>query len=100
MAKHTGERMFLPPDSKCLEKVQGVDLQARYSQDEELAIRIRLLPALAFAAPYEIPQLFALVSEQLPITEARDLILYFENTYIGRVIFRLICFPSLCEIIT
>ena len=67
-------------------KVQGVGLQARYSQDAELAIRIRLLPALAFAAPDEVPQLFALVAEQLPITEARDLILYFENTYIGRVL--------------
>ena len=45
-------------------KVQGVGLQARYSQDAELAIRIRLLPALAFAAPDEVPQLFALVVRQ------------------------------------
>ena len=86
MAEHTGERLFLPSASKCLEKVQGVGLQARYSRDAELAIRIRLLPALAFAAPDEVPQLFALVAEQLPITEASDLILYFENTYIGRVL--------------
>ena len=66
-------------------KVQGVGF-ARYSQDAEMAIRIRLLPALAFAAPDEVPQLFALVAEQLPITEARDPILYLENTYIGRVL--------------
>ena len=39
-----------------------------------------------FAAPDEVPQLFALVAEQLPVTEARDLILYFENTNIGRVL--------------
>ena len=63
-------------------KVQGVGLQAGYSQDAELAICIRLFPALAFAAPDEVPQL---VAEQLPIPEARDLSLYFENTYIGGV---------------
>ena len=67
-------------------KVQGVGLQARYSQDAELVISIRLLPTLAFAPPDGVPQLFALVAEQLDIPESRDLILYFENTYIGRVL--------------
>ena len=39
-------------------KVQSEGLQSEYNQDEELAIRIRLLPALAFAAPHEVPHLF------------------------------------------
>ena len=67
-------------------EVQGVGLQAAYSQEAELAIRIRLLPALAFAAPNEVPHMFPLVAELLPVPQARDLIQYFENTYIGRVL--------------
>ena len=35
-------------------KVQAAGMQADYSQDEELAIRIRQLPALAFANPYDV----------------------------------------------
>ena len=44
------------------------------------------MPALASAASDEVPQLFPLVAELLPVPEARDLIQYFENTYIGRVL--------------
>ena len=61
-------------------------MQAAYIQDAELAIRIRLLPSLASAAPDEVPHLFPLVAELLPVPEARDIIQYFENTYIGRVL--------------
>ena len=55
-------------------------------QDAKYAIRIKLLPALAFSTADEVPQLFSLVAEQLLIPESRDVILYFENTYIGRVL--------------
>ena len=64
-------------------KVQSEGLQSDYNQDAELAICIRLLPALAFAAPHEVPHLFSDVV-QLPMPQATGLVLYFENTYIGR----------------
>ena len=61
-------------------------MQAEYSQDQELAIRIRQIPALALAAPHEVPDLLAEVAAQLPTPEANDLIQYFERTYIGRTL--------------
>ena len=67
-------------------KVQSEGLQSDYNQDEELAIRIRMLPALAFAAPHEVPHLFEDVVQQLPTPQATGLILYFEKTYIGRTL--------------
>ena len=51
-------------------KVQAVGLQAAYSEDEELAIRIRMISALAFAAPFEVQALFEEVAAQLPTPEA------------------------------
>ena len=45
-------------------KVQVAGLQVVYSQDQELAIRIRMTPALAFAAPFEVPNLFNEVAAQ------------------------------------
>ena len=42
-----------------------------------------MLPALAFATPFDIPEIFNDLFLQLP-AEAYDLGLYFENTYIGR----------------
>ena len=47
--------------------------------DEEFAIRIRLIPALAFAAPYEVACLFGGVSEHLLTSASDDLIQYFER---------------------
>ena len=67
-------------------KVQAAGLQAAYSQDEELAMRIRQLPALAFAPLLDVPGLFAAVAAQLPMPEATELVLYFERTYIGRTL--------------
>ena len=43
-----------------------------------------ILPALAFAAPNEVPDLLTLVAQQLPMPEASELIHYFEKTYVGR----------------
>ena len=66
--------------------MQAVGLQAAYSEDEELAIRIRIISALAFAAPFEVQALFEEVAAQLPTPEADELIQYFERTYIGRTL--------------
>ena len=67
-------------------KVQAVGMQGLYSQDQELAIRIRMIPALAYAAPHEVPDMFAEVAAQLPTPQADGLIQYFERTYVGRTL--------------
>ena len=67
-------------------KVQAEGMQVEYSQDEELAIRIRIIPDLAFTAPHEVCGMFAEVAAQLPTPEADGLIQYFERTYIGRTL--------------
>ena len=69
-----------------LRKVQAAGMQVTYSQDEELTIRIRMIPALAFAAPHEVPGLFAEVAGHLPTPETDDIIQYLERTYIGRTL--------------
>ena len=50
-------------------KVESKGMQSDYSQSEQLAIRIRLLPALAFAAPHEVHPLFHSVVQQLPMPQ-------------------------------
>ena len=55
-------------------KVQSEGLQSDYNQDAELAICIRLLPALAFAAPHEVPHLFSDVVRQHPMSQATGVI--------------------------
>ncbi|KAG0415852.1 hypothetical protein HPB47_006974, partial [Ixodes persulcatus] len=55
--------------------------QARYGNDEE--VQIRMLPALAFLPPAEVPDAFDALLEVFP-TEVTDLAMYFEDTYIGR----------------
>ena len=67
-------------------KVQAVGMQGLYSQDQELAIWIRMIPPLAYAAPHEVPDMFAEVAAQLPMPQADGLIQYFEKTYVGRTL--------------
>ena len=59
-------------------------MQAAYNQDEELTLRIRLLPALAFASPFDVLEVFGDVVQQPSMPQATDLVLYFEKTYVGR----------------
>ncbi|CAN8008536.1 unnamed protein product, partial [Ixodes pacificus] len=56
-------------------------LQARYGNDEEFAMR--MLPALAFLPPAEVPDPFDGLLEVFP-TEAIYLAMYFEDTFIAR----------------
>ena len=67
-------------------KIQEVGLQTDYMNDEQLALRLRMLPALAFAPPLEVQELFPQVIEQLDIPASLELALYFETTYIGRTV--------------
>ncbi|KAM7287686.1 uncharacterized protein ISCGN_031377 [Ixodes scapularis] len=57
--------------------------QARCDNDEEFAVQMRMLPAFAVLHPAEVLDAFDGLLEVFP-TEATDLAMYFEDTYIGR----------------
>ena len=78
-------------------KVQEFSLQSRYQQDSVFALKIRMLPALAFATPTDIPEIFTKLFLELP-PEAYELASYFESTYIGRHIASSIAIPSMFPI--
>ena len=61
-------------------KVQAESLQANYNNDEELALKIRYLPALAFVVPLDDREYFEAAIEHLPTTISQGLVLYFEHT--------------------
>ncbi|KAI6653069.1 hypothetical protein LOD99_3906 [Oopsacas minuta] len=42
-------------------------VQSTYTHDEELAMRIRRIPTLAFARPADVPDLFDQVAMDLPL---------------------------------
>ena len=86
MATSMVKGCFFHLSQNLLRNVQAPGRQVAYSLDEELAIRIRMMPALAFAAPYKVAGLFAEVDGQLPTPERDDLIQYFERTYIRRTL--------------
>ena len=64
-------------------KIQELGLKTKYQNDPSFALQTRMIPALAFATPTDIPDLFHQLFVQLP-SDAYDLALYFESTYIGR----------------
>ena len=64
-------------------KIQELGLKKKYQQDSSFALQIRKIPALAFATSTDVPELFNQLFMELP-TDAYDLALYFESTYIGR----------------
>ena len=53
-------------------KIQEVGLD--YMQDKDLALRLRMLPALAFASSFDVPKLFSQVIEQLTIPKLQSLL--------------------------
>ena len=67
-------------------KVQAEGLQSDYNNDEELALKIRHLPTLAFVSPFNVRDYFETVIEHLPNPGLKGLVLYFEQTYIGRTL--------------
>ena len=57
-------------------KIQEFELKARNQQDPSFALKVRLIPSLAFAIPTDVPDLF----NELFVTlthESYDLALYF-----------------------
>ena len=68
-------------------KIQAVGLQADYIGDKELAMRIRQIPALAFAHPFDVCELFGQVASLFPPSaEVAELLEYFQRTYVGRTL--------------
>ncbi|CAN7943820.1 unnamed protein product, partial [Ixodes hexagonus] len=64
-------------------KVCKLGFQTHYGSDEDFAVLVRMLPALAFLAPAEVPEAFEDLVALFP-PEAMPLALYFEDTYLGR----------------
>ena len=69
----------------------------KHQQDLGFALKIRMLPALAFTTPTDIPDLFNELFMELP-PEAYELASYVESTYIGRHIASAIALPSMFPI--
>ena len=67
-------------------KVQSEGLQNEYQQNPDFALQVKLLPALAFAPPFDVQTLFPVVVQNLPMPVTEGLVLYFERTYIGRTL--------------
>ena len=74
--------LLFPSDPKYMEKGQAEGLQADYNQNEEFALKTRLLPALAYVYPFDVPELFADVVQQLPMPAAQSLVLYIWSEHI------------------
>lgn len=67
-------------------KVGDVGLRAQYVQDREFALKIRLLPALAYVPVDQVPILFDIVAAQIG-PEGADVTQYFSEYYVhGRSI--------------
>ena len=65
--------------------VQAVGLQDDYINNEDLAMRIRQIPSLAFVLQNDVDALFGHVAGLLqPYAKAAKLLDYFRNTYVGR----------------
>ncbi|KAM7300627.1 uncharacterized protein ISCGN_016235 [Ixodes scapularis] len=64
-------------------KLCALGFQARYATDETFAVKMKMLPALAFLPAGNIPEAFQDIMEAFP-AEAIQVADYFEDVYIGR----------------
>lgn len=64
-------------------KIQENGLQQRYQEDSNFALKLRMIPALAFVPTDDVVGAFEQLSEILP-PESRAVADYFEDAYIGR----------------
>lgn len=66
-----------------LRKVNELGLKTVYETDEELRIKVRCLPALAFVPIDYVSEAFDMLSETMPHVENLDvLVTFFEHTYV------------------
>lgn len=72
--------------SQCIFRaIQHHGLKRRYEVEIEFALKMRMLPALAFVPVADVPLAFdALCHNEIFPEEAEDVINYFEDTWIGR----------------
>ena len=75
--------------SNVLKRIQNLDLQQRYNdnEDQEFALHLRMLYATAFLPPADVVQGFADLSDRIRNTyngDVDDLLDYFEDNSIGR----------------
>ena len=64
-------------------KIQECGFQRRYQEDSDFALKLRMLPALAFVPVEEVVDAFEILMDFLPL-EISPVAEYFENTYVGR----------------
>lgn len=73
--------------SNIWKKIQSIGMQQRYNEDFELALHMRMIPALAFVPPDQVIDVFERLSDEIRRIyedEVDQLLDYFEDTYIGR----------------
>lgn len=64
-------------------RVQASEMVERYTNDEEFALNVRMIPALAYVPVPDVIRAFETLSDSLPL-ELQPLLDYFEDTWIGR----------------
>ena len=64
-------------------KIQAEGLTTRYQQDKEFALKLKMLPCLAFVPENDVIDSFNMIMEEYP-QSAMGVAKYFENTYIGK----------------
>ena len=73
--------------SNIWKKIQSLGLQVQYNNDQEFALHLRMIPALAFIPPNDVVDAFERLTDLIrnQYGDATDGVLdYFEDTYIGR----------------
>ena len=87
------KRCFYHFSSNIWKHIQNLGLQNHYQDDENFALWLRMLSALAFVPPNDVIRYFELLIDEICNNfndEYVDLIDYFEGTYIGICFFKII----------
>ena len=66
-----------------IRQIQSNGLSARYLEDEEFSIQMKMLPSLAFVPEHDVIDSFTLLMADFP-ESAKGIAEYFEINYIGR----------------
>ena len=74
---------FIHLTQNIFRKIQAEGFQHEYQNNDGFALQMKLIPALAFAPPCDVLDLFSTVVQNLRMPKAEGLVLYFERTYIG-----------------
>ena len=75
--------MFLPSCPNIYRKVQTEGLAVNYREDNECALKIKMLPSLAFVPEMDVIDSFNLLMQDFP-ESVMNIGKYFEDNYIGK----------------